>query len=144
MHVSFALFADAANLSQEGKLNILGIFDALHVTQFPALHPRATFVLRMKASTRDAGTHPMLLRWINPRGVDLWHSEAQLDIGAPAPGQQEIDMPIIVQLDLPLDMLGEFTMRVSVDGREAAVSVLHVRGTPPAPVVPAGAGQLPA
>ena len=25
MHVTFALFADAANLSQEGKLNILGV-----------------------------------------------------------------------------------------------------------------------
>ena len=31
MQVSFALFADAANLSQEGKLNILGVFDALQV-----------------------------------------------------------------------------------------------------------------
>ena len=31
MHVSFALFADAANISQEGKLNILGVFDALQV-----------------------------------------------------------------------------------------------------------------
>ena len=29
MQVSFALFADAANLSQEGKLNVLGVFDAL-------------------------------------------------------------------------------------------------------------------
>ena len=31
MHVSFALFADAANLSQEGKLNILGVFDAVQL-----------------------------------------------------------------------------------------------------------------
>ena len=29
--MSFALFADAANLSQEGKLNVLGVFDALQV-----------------------------------------------------------------------------------------------------------------
>jgi len=29
MHISFAVFADAANLSQEGKLNILGVFDAV-------------------------------------------------------------------------------------------------------------------
>ena len=31
MHISFAVFADAANLSQEGKLNILGVFDAVQV-----------------------------------------------------------------------------------------------------------------
>ena len=42
MHVTFALFADAANLSQEGKLNILGVFDALQVGSLPALHPRAS------------------------------------------------------------------------------------------------------
>ncbi|MFP5355722.1 MAG: DUF6941 family protein, partial [Gemmatimonadota bacterium] len=41
MHVSFALFADAANISQEGKLNILGVFDAVQVGQLPAVHPRA-------------------------------------------------------------------------------------------------------
>ena len=41
MNVSFALFADAANLSQEGKLNILGVFDAVQVGQTPAIHPRS-------------------------------------------------------------------------------------------------------
>ena len=47
MHVAFALFADAANLSQEGKLNILGVFDALQVGTLPALHPRATLVVHL-------------------------------------------------------------------------------------------------
>ena len=53
MHVTFALFADAANLSQEGKLNILGVFDALHVATLPALHPRATLVVHLKGSARS-------------------------------------------------------------------------------------------
>ena len=35
MHISFAVFADGANLSQEGKLNVLGVFDALAVGGFP-------------------------------------------------------------------------------------------------------------
>ena len=45
MHVSFAIFADAANLSQEGKLNILGVFDAVQVGQTPTVHPRAHLVV---------------------------------------------------------------------------------------------------
>jgi len=53
MYCSFALFADAANLSQEGKLNVLGVFDALHVASLPAVHPRATLVVRLKASPDD-------------------------------------------------------------------------------------------
>ena len=55
MHVSFALFADAANLSQEGKLNVLGVFDALQIGTLPAVHPRATLVVRLKADDGDAG-----------------------------------------------------------------------------------------
>ena len=141
MHVSFALFADAANLSQEGKLNILGVFDAVHVGQFPALHPRATFVVRLKAELTDVGTHQMTLRWTNPRGTELWSSTAELAINA-APGQMgEMDMPIIAQLDLPLDVVGDYVMRVELDGTRHANATLHVRGGAP-PTVPPASGQM--
>lgn len=141
MHVSFALFADAANLSQEGKLNILGVFDAVHVGQFPALHPRATFVVRLKAELTDVGTHQMTLRWTNPRGTELWSSTAELAINA-APGQMgEMDMPIIAQLDLPLDVVGDYVMRVELDGTRHANAILHVKGGVP-PTVPPASGQM--
>lgn len=144
MHVSFALFADAANISQEGKLNILGVFDAVHVAQLPAIHPRATFVLRLKAQPQDAGRHALLLRWINPRGTELWQSQAELDIGTPPPAMRELDMPVIISLDLPLDVLGDYRMTLALGGaREETVSVLHVHGGQPAPVVPPQTGQLP-
>lgn len=66
MHVSFALFADAANISQEGKLNILGVFDALQVAALPAVHPRATMVVRLKAHAEDAGRHTLGFSWVGP------------------------------------------------------------------------------
>lgn len=140
MHVIFALFADAANISQEGKLNILGIFDAVHVGQLPSLHPRATFVLRLKATASDRGKHPMVLRWINPRGTELWTSEAELEIGTVPPNATDLDMPVILQLDLPLDMLGDYRMTVTIDERPQTIAVLHVRGG--APVVPPASGQM--
>ncbi len=140
MHVSFALFADAANISQEGKLNVLGVFDAVHVGQFPALHPRATLVVRLKGTPADVGTHPMTLRWTNARGTELWSSTAELAVAA-TPGQAtDMDMPVIVQIDLPLDLPGDYTMSVELDGSRKAEAVLHVRGG--APTVPPSSGQL--
>ena len=68
MHLTFALFADSANLSQEGKLNILGVFDAVQVAAFPTVHPRAHLVVRLKGSRADAGTHTVTLVWTNPGG----------------------------------------------------------------------------
>src|SRR5688500_4171438 len=53
MQISFALFADAANLSQEGKLNILGVFDAVQVGGIPTVHPRAHLVVRLKGNRED-------------------------------------------------------------------------------------------
>jgi hypothetical protein len=71
MHISFALFADAANLSQEGKLNILGVFDAVQVAGFPAVHPRANIVLRVKGTQTDVGSHAVNLRWLNPTSFSV-------------------------------------------------------------------------
>jgi hypothetical protein len=131
MQVSFALFADAANLSQEGKLNILGVFDAVHVGQFPALHPRATLVVRLKGTTTDIGSHDLTLQWINPRGNVLWSSSAELAIQAPPNQTGEMDMPVIVQIDLPLDAIGDYRMVVELDREPRGEALLHVRAGVP-------------
>src|SRR3954464_13584701 len=101
MHVSFALFADAANLSQEGKLNVLGVFDALQVATLPAVHPRAHLVVHLKGSSLDVGTHAVALRWVNPSGQELWSSSGELNVGAPPAGIAEITFLPIAQLVLP-------------------------------------------
>ena len=116
MHVSFALFADAANLSQEGKLNILGVFDALQVATLPAVHPRAHLVVHLKGSGADVGQHTVSFRWLSPNGQELWTSTGDLNVGAPPPGVAEMDLPLIAQLDLPIDSAGSYNMAIAIDG----------------------------
>ncbi|HET9013201.1 MAG TPA: hypothetical protein VFN38_15350 [Gemmatimonadaceae bacterium] len=139
MHVTFALFADAANLSQEGKLNILGVFDALQVGTLPALHPRATLVVHLKGSAADAGNHRVSLQWMSPSGEELWSSDGELGIAAPPQGVLEMDFPLIAQLDLPLDLAGGYVMRVGLDGTTHAEVPVQVRTAATAPVAPASA-----
>ncbi|MDQ3697057.1 MAG: hypothetical protein M3373_03390 [Gemmatimonadota bacterium] len=131
MQVSFALFADAANLSQEGKLNILGVFDAVQVAAFPAVHPRAHLVVRLKGERTDVGSHAVTLRWMNPDANELWASTGELNVGTPPPGVTEMDMPLIAALDLPLDRTGTYTMRIALDHVAVAVVQLHARGAQP-------------
>lgn len=133
MHVTFALFADAANLSQEGKLNILGVFDALQVGSLPALHPRATLVVHLKGTPADVGSHRVQLQWINPGGSELWSSEGELGVQAPLAGVMDMDFPLLAQLDLPLDTGGRYVMRVGLDGATHAEVALQVRAAAPAP-----------
>jgi len=136
MHLSFALFADAANLSQEGKLNILGVFDALHVGTLPAVHPRAALVLHLKGDGADVGDHRVGLSWRNPTGEMLWNSEASLTVGPPALGTFEMDLPLLAQVDLPLDVPGAYAMEVSIDGAHVIDIPMQVRTTLPRVVQP--------
>jgi hypothetical protein len=131
MYCSFALFADAANLSQEGKLNVLGVFDALHVGTVPAVHPRATLVVRLKASPDDAGTHALSFSWLSPAGEEIWSSNGEVEVHPPPPGTTEVDIPVIAALDLPIAEGGVHVMRVELDGDvEAEVGLhVHVGGT---------------
>jgi hypothetical protein len=136
MHLAFALFADAANLSQEGKLNILGVFDALQVGTLPALHPRATLVVHLKGSAADAGSHRVSLQWLSPSGTELWSSEGELGVASPPPGVIDMDFPLIAQLDLPLDLPGGYLMRVGLDGATQAEVPVQVRSAANAPAAP--------
>ena len=131
MHISFALFADAANLSQEGKLNILGVFDAVQVGALPSLHPRAHLVVRLKGDRSDVGGHRVTLRWINPKGTELWSSTGDISVGVPPNGVNELDLPLIASVDLPLDLPGGYQMSVSLDDQPRADVKLQVRSAPP-------------
>ena len=140
MQVSFALFADAANLSQEGKLNILGVFDAVQVGALPTVHRRASLVVHLKGDESDAGVHSLTLRWLSPTGEELWNTQGQVEVqSAPANGAG-MDLPLIAAVDLPLDQPGAYAMHIAVDDMPSAQVALHVRtasasfgAVPPAP-----------
>jgi hypothetical protein len=140
MHVSFALFADAANLSQEGKLNILGVFDALQVASLPAVHPRAHLVVHLKGTSMDVGGHTVSFRWLNPHGQELWSSSGDLNVGTPPTGVAEMDLPLIAQLDLPMDAAGGYTMAIGIDGNHTLDVPVQVRTA--AQTVPGGMGGM--
>lgn len=129
MNVTFALFADAANISQEGKLNVLGVFDAIQVASLPTVHPRATLVVRLKGTRADVGTHTLGMRWLNPQGNELWSSSGQLEVGAPPGAAADMDLPLIASLDLPVDMAGAYRLNISFDDEPAAEVKLQVRGS---------------
>jgi hypothetical protein len=55
MKIPLAFLADEANISQEGKLNVLGIFDRISAAQFPVVHPRMVFCFRVQMDFGDSG-----------------------------------------------------------------------------------------
>lgn len=126
MHISFAVFADAANLSQEGKLNVLGVFDAVQVAGLPTIHPRTHFIVRLKANGDDVGAHKLGFRWLSPIDEELWSSTGEMNVAQTPNPVFEVDLPIIAVVDLPLNMAGQYTMEVTLDGVPTASARLFV------------------
>jgi hypothetical protein len=81
MEIDLALLADAATIDASGKMSILGIFDRIGVTQFPAQHGRVTLVLRFTAGTSEIGSHEVHIRMSDPAGVEV----PSMDWSSPGP-----------------------------------------------------------
>jgi hypothetical protein len=83
-----AVLADEANVSQEGKLNLMGIFERISAAEFPVVHPKLVFVFRVEAEFADSGrAFPVVVTLEDEQGAVLFDAEGQ--IGAPhvAPGE---------------------------------------------------------
>jgi hypothetical protein len=88
MKIPVALLADEANISQEGKLNILGAFDRIAAARYPTLHPRMVFVFRVHAEYADAGERfPTRVRLMDEDGGILFEANGELTAPHLAPGE---------------------------------------------------------
>ncbi len=72
MEVPLAVLADSANVSQEGKLNILGAFNRISGVAVPATHPHMTLVFTLEADIAETGrTHKVNIRCMDEDGGKL-------------------------------------------------------------------------
>jgi hypothetical protein len=83
-----ALIADEANISQEGKLNVLGVFDRIASPTFPMVHPKMVFVFRIEAGYGDGGEAiPVRVRLVDADGGVLFEAGGEIVAPAVEPGE---------------------------------------------------------
>lgn len=133
MHISLALIADEANVTDDGKLNVLGVFDRLHAPEFPATHPKLVFVFRLHAEYADAGREvPLRVRLMDEDGEPLF--EAQGSINAPSlePGEFSATNQIFVLVGLRFPRPGGHKFVVNVGDLPAHETPLQLALIPQA------------
>ena len=128
MHVNLAVLCDAANVSREGKLNILGEFDSIHASSFPLVYPTMVLVVRLEAHPTERGEHRLKLQLIDADGGDVVPPlEGEFTTGSPPfPGVPVRTAPIILQMHgVRFDRPGHYAFELLVDGHHLRSLPLH-------------------
>jgi len=116
----FAVLADYANVTNDGKLNIMGIFDVIHAPSFPAIYPQMRLVLRLQGSPAERGSLKSIeIKMLDADGKQLLQFATTLSIPEAAPLNPEF--PQIIELQgIPFTHPGAYEFSILVNGEEKA------------------------
>lgn len=131
IQVTLALLADYANVSREGKLNILGIFDRINAQSVPAVHPQMQLVMTLEADRGDADKeHRVEIELIDADGTKLFSIGGNLKFGAPPPGEH-VRINHIIQLNgLRFDRFGNYEFKILINNevrKSVPISVVETK-----------------
>ena len=125
MDVAFALLADAANVSREGKLNILGAFDRVHGSKFPLTWPRMVLVTRFVASAAEYGQEKSLeIVTMDADGKRLGGATGKMRVPEGQPGRQ-LKINHVLPMTVTFPSPGTYSIEILVNGEPKATVALE-------------------
>ena len=130
--IPFAVIADSANVSREGKLNILGIFQNIGANTVPATHPQISLVLTFQAERGDANSeHPIKIQLVSEDGEVILNIEANLKFNMPPFGEHSVLVHQIFQFaNITFTRFGTYDFNIFVNNevrKTVSLSVIEVK-----------------
>ncbi|MEO2158317.1 MAG: hypothetical protein ABGX31_03165 [bacterium] len=130
MEIDLAILADAATIDATGKLNILGVFDRIQVSKFPAQFARIALVLRLAAGTSEVGAHEMDIKLIDPGGGEILSLNGEMQLGSGGNAGGGLRVPHILNIDgLVFPGPGIYSFDVKIDQEHHVTISLFVEGS---------------
>ena len=120
MKIPMAVLADEANVSQEGKLNLMGIFDRIAAAEFPVVHPKMVYAFRVEADYGDTGrAFPVRVSMEDEDGTALFDAAGEMVAPPVPPGEFTTANQIfaLVGVQFPRPGLYRFVVQVGDGAR---------------------------
>ncbi|MDP2728189.1 MAG: hypothetical protein Q8P59_11685, partial [Dehalococcoidia bacterium] len=133
MEVPLALLADYANVTQEGKLNIMGIFGGILAPSFPTVHLAMRLVMNFEAGPAEKGTSKRIeVKLLDQDGgVRLGLSADILVPNEPLPLTVSINQIIEIN-HLQFNSPGDYSFDILINGETKKRLPFSVEQLPPA------------
>ena len=131
MDVTLAVCCDAANVSREGKLNLLGIFNSIHASEFPCTHPHLALVLRVEARLGEEGLHPLEIKLADEDGKEIFKLNGQIALQGAQPGRPMTAQTIMDMNNLQLPRPGTYAFEIFIDNHHARSVPIHALESDP-------------
>ncbi len=131
MNVELIVLCDAAT-EYQGKLNILGTFDAIWARSIPAVHPLCAVALRLRFSKIEEGAHAIKINIIDEDGKSVIKP---LETNVNVQFQEAVLTSVAVNMILNIQGLkfpkyGVYSIDLAIDGRHEASLPLYVNQAP--------------
>lgn len=123
MQIRIAALADYTNITDNGKLNILGIFSQIHASDVPAVHPLMQFVVQFAFEPHETGNKTIRIALQDADGHELLSMEGRLDIPRPESADPVVVNQILVLQNVVFPQFGNYEFVIELDGEPVPARV---------------------
>jgi len=131
MKVSLALLADYANVTKEGKLNLLGLFSVINASSLPWKHPQMLLVLSFEASPAEWDTSKKIeIKLLDADGNNKLTIGSDLKVPKGEAGRNVSINSIVTMNNLRFDAEGDYAFHILIGGEDKKTIPLRVNHVP--------------
>lgn len=128
MDVNLAVLADYANVSQDGKLNIMGIFQEVNPPELPFALPQMYLIVSFEAGPAEFDSmKDIRFALLDSDGNEMLALEGQVQVPRPErPGSRAYINQVIGLNGIVFARPGDYGFAVLVGGETRETAALHV------------------
>jgi hypothetical protein len=120
MEVSMLLTADCANLTADGKLNVMGAFNTVFSVAYPVRHHSMSIVVGLRVRAEDVGKiYKITVELTGPDGGTIFSISKGAGVPEDVVGRAWVTYSIYDVRDIVLDKAGKYEFAALIDDNRA-------------------------
>jgi hypothetical protein len=132
MEVSLAVLADYANVTKEGKLNVMGLFTHINARVIPYIHPQMLLVWEAEAGPAEWGTRKDVeIKLLDEAANQILSVRGNLEVPRGEPGRPVRINSLMGFNNVKFDAEGDYEFAILIGGETKKNVSFRVSYIPP-------------